>query len=75
MAAARPIELRAYPEDLLMAPLDERVAEWSVTAGPAPAGAKPLTLRDGKAVVTARDRFAELIAAPNLTPGVILIGL
>jgi len=68
-------ELRAYPEDLLMAPLDERVAEWSVTAGPAPAGAKPLTLRDGKAVVTARDRFAELIAAPNLTPGVILIGL
>ena len=68
-------ELRAYPEDQLLAPLDERVAEWSVTAGPLPAGAKPLTLRDGKPVVTARDRFAELIAAPNLTPGVILIGL
>src|SRR5262245_10224529 len=68
-------ELRAYPEDLLMAPLDERVAEWSVTAGPLPANAKPLTLRDGKPVVAARDRFAELIAAPNLTPGVILIGL
>jgi ABC-type nickel/cobalt efflux system permease component RcnA len=68
-------ELRSYPEDLLMAPLNERVAEWSVTAGPLPAGAKPLTLRDGKPVVAARDRFAELIAAPNLTPGVILLGL
>jgi ABC-type nickel/cobalt efflux system permease component RcnA len=68
-------ELRAYPEDLLMAPLDERVAEWSATAGAAPANAKPLTLRDGRPVVVARDRFAELIAAPNLTPGVILIGL
>src|SRR5262249_24550443 len=68
-------ELRAYPEDLLMAPLDERVAEWSTTTGQAPANAKPLTLRDGRPVVAARDRFAELIAAPNLTPGVILIGL
>jgi ABC-type nickel/cobalt efflux system permease component RcnA len=68
-------ELRAYPENLLMAPLDERVAEWSATAGPLPSNAKPLTLRDGKPVVAARDRFAELIAAPNLTPGVILIGL
>jgi nickel/cobalt transporter (NicO) family protein len=68
-------ELRAYPEDLLMAPLDERVAEWSVTAGSTPANARSLTLRDGKPVVAARDRFAELIAAPNLTPGVILIGL
>src|SRR5215468_10024252 len=68
-------ELRAYPEDQLMAPLNERAAEWSVTAGALPANAKPLTLRDGKPVVIARDRFAELIAAPNLTPGVILIGL
>jgi nickel/cobalt transporter (NicO) family protein len=68
-------ELRAYPEDLLMAPLNERSAEWSVTAGPLPAGAKPLILRDGKPVATARDSFAELIAAPSLTPGVILIGL
>jgi nickel/cobalt transporter (NicO) family protein len=68
-------ELRSYPADLLMAPLDERAAEWSVTAGPLPASAKPLTLRDGKPAVITRDRFAELIAAPNLTPGVILIGL
>jgi ABC-type nickel/cobalt efflux system permease component RcnA len=68
-------ELKAYPEDLLLAPLNERAAEWSVTAGPLPAGAKPLILRDGKPVAIARDRFAELIAAPALTPGVILIGL
>lgn len=68
-------ELRAYPEDLLMAPLNERVADWSVTAGPLPTNAKPLTMRDGKPVVAARDRFAELIAAPKLTPGVILLGL
>ncbi|HKQ79935.1 MAG TPA: sulfite exporter TauE/SafE family protein [Blastocatellia bacterium] len=68
-------ELRAYPEEMLMAPLNERFAEWSVTAGALPAGAKPLTLRDGKPVAAARDQFAELIAAPNLTPGVILIGL
>ena len=68
-------ELRAYPEDLLMAPLNERAAEWSVTTGALPANAKPLSLRDGKPVLSARDQFAELIAEPNLTPGVILIGL
>jgi ABC-type nickel/cobalt efflux system permease component RcnA len=68
-------ELRAYPEDLLMAPLDERMAEWSVTAGPLPANAKLLTMRDGKPVVVQRDRFAELISAPELTPGVMLLGL
>jgi len=68
-------ELKAYPEDMLMAPLNERVVEWSLAVGALPANAKPLTLRDGKPVVAARDRFAELIAAPNLTPGVILLGL
>ncbi|MFN0083866.1 MAG: nickel/cobalt transporter [Blastocatellia bacterium] len=68
-------ELRAYPEDLLAAPLDERRAEWSVTRGGVPAGAKSLTMRDGRPIVAARDRFAELIAAPSLTPGVMLIGL
>src|SRR5215813_4031186 len=58
-----------------MAPLNERVAEWSTTAGALPANAKPLSLRDGKPVLSVRDKFAELIAEPNLTPGVILIGL
>src|SRR4030095_345682 len=50
-------ELRAYPEDQLMAPLDERVAEWSLTVGQLPANPKSLTLRDGQPVVAARDRF------------------
>ncbi|HNG32712.1 MAG TPA: hypothetical protein PK012_23740, partial [Blastocatellia bacterium] len=68
-------ELKVYPEDLLLAPLNERRAEWSVTRGALPAGVKPLTLRDGKPVVAARDRFAELISVQTLTPGVVLLGL
>jgi ABC-type nickel/cobalt efflux system permease component RcnA len=68
-------ELKAYPEDLLQAPLNERAAEWSATRSAMPTGAKPLTLRDGKPVIAARDRFAELIAVPTLTPTVILLGL
>jgi ABC-type nickel/cobalt efflux system permease component RcnA len=68
-------ELKAYPEEMLDAPPSERIGEWSVTRGALPANAKPLTMRDGKPAVAARDRFAELIAAPRLTPGVILLGL
>ncbi|MFN0111768.1 MAG: nickel/cobalt transporter [Blastocatellia bacterium] len=68
-------ELKAYPEDLLTAPLNESKAEWSATLGAIPAEAKPLTLRDGKPVVVQRDRFAELISVEKLTPGVILLGL
>ncbi|MBS1792037.1 MAG: sulfite exporter TauE/SafE family protein [Acidobacteria bacterium] len=68
-------ELKAYPEDLLTAPLNESKAEWSVTRGAIPASAKPLTLRDGKPVAVVRDRFAELITVEKLTPTVILIGL
>jgi nickel/cobalt transporter (NicO) family protein len=68
-------ELKAYPEDLLMAPLNERSGEWSATRGVLPANAQPLTMRDGNPVIVRRDRFAELIAVPQLTPGVILLGL
>lgn len=68
-------ELKAYPEDLLTAPLNESKAEWSVARGAIPAEAKPLTLRDGKPVAVQRDRFAELITVEKLTPGVILLGL
>ncbi|MEK7829802.1 MAG: sulfite exporter TauE/SafE family protein, partial [Acidobacteriota bacterium] len=68
-------ELKAYPEDLLTAPLNESKAEWSATLGAIPAEAKPLTLRDGKPVAVQRDRFAELITVEKLTPGVILLGL
>lgn len=71
-------ELRVYPPEVEngeVPPLDERSAEWSVTRGAIPATAKPLTLRDGKPVTAARDRFAELIAVEKLTPTVILLGL
>lgn len=68
-------ELRAYPEDKLASPLDERTASFSVTAGPHPAGSSALRTRDGAPVVTTRDRLAELIAVPEVTPWVMLIGL
>lgn len=70
-------ELRAYPQDLLFAPLNERAAEFSLSpAGGVPEGAKPLSARDGSPVAApSRDRFAELIAVPELTTGVALLGL
>ena len=69
-------ELKSYPEDLLAAPLDERQAEFSFVAGALPAGAVPLRARDGlTAAPPARDRLAELIAVPKLTPGTALLGL
>ncbi|MBA2502551.1 MAG: sulfite exporter TauE/SafE family protein [Pyrinomonadaceae bacterium] len=69
-------ELKAYPEDMLAAPLDERSAELSFARGTAPAGATPLRTRDGRtAVAAARDPLAELIAAPEVTLDVILLGL
>jgi len=69
-------ELKSYPEDLLAAPLDERRAELSFTAGSMPANGKSLQARDGRpAAVPARDRLAELIAVPRLTPGTALLGL
>jgi ABC-type nickel/cobalt efflux system permease component RcnA len=68
-------ELRAYPEDLLAAPLDEATAELSFIKGTAPAGSKPLMTREGRVAQGSRDRFAELISVPSLTPGVALLGL
>ncbi|MFL6210720.1 MAG: hypothetical protein ACJ74W_17850 [Pyrinomonadaceae bacterium] len=69
-------ELRAYPNDKLSAPLDERTAELAFTNGTAPAGSRPLLTRDGRKIEPpARDRLAELIAVPELTVGVALLGL
>lgn len=68
-------ELQAYPEDLLQAPLNERVGEWSATTGTPPAAAKALMTRAGKPVVAQRDRFAELIAVKTITPGFALFAL
>lgn len=68
-------ELNAYPEDRLAAPLEERSAEFSFTRGGLPQGARPLSTRDGRPAAAARDRLAELIAVPELTTGVALLGL
>jgi len=69
-------ELKSYPRDLLSAPLDERRAELSFTAGTIPVGGHPLLTRNGRpAAVASRDRLAELIAVPALTGGVALVGL
>lgn len=68
-------ELKTYPSDMLTAPLDERMADFSVTSAPLPAGAIALQTRDGRAAVTSRDRFTELISVPVLTPLLALIGL
>ena len=68
-------ELKAYPEDTLAAPLDERSAEFSWTRGAAPSGAVALRTRDGRPAAQSRDRFAELISVEELTPLVALLGL
>lgn len=69
-------ELRAYPSDMLAAPLDERTMEFSFTRGAIPAGAKPLLTRNGgPAPGLMRDPLAKLIAVPQLTVSVALFGL
>lgn len=68
-------ELKAYPEDMLAAPLDERVAEMSFTRGVVPSNAAALRMRDGRPAVQSRDRLAELIAVPELTLSLALFGL
>jgi ABC-type nickel/cobalt efflux system permease component RcnA len=68
-------ELRKYPEDMLAAPLAERTAELSFSVGALPAGAVALRTRDGRTLVQSRDRFAELISIPKLTPWMVFLGL
>ena len=69
-------ELRSYPAGMLAAPLDERSAQLSFSIGPLPAGGRPLMSRNGQPVQNpARDRLTELIAVPQLTPGLVVLGL
>jgi ABC-type nickel/cobalt efflux system permease component RcnA len=68
-------ELKAYPQDMLSAPLDERVAELSFTAGAIPSASVALRTRDGRTVEGTRDRLAELIAVPKITLWLGLLGL
>ena len=68
-------ELKAYPEDSLSAPLDERAVELSFVKGTIPAGATALMTREGRPANQSRDRLAELIAVPEVTPIIALFGL
>jgi nickel/cobalt transporter (NicO) family protein len=69
-------ELKNYPENLLNSPLSERQAEFSFTANTIPATAKILQNRDGNAsTAVQKDRLAELISIPEITPTVVLFAL
>lgn len=68
-------ELKAYPEDKLSVPLDERTAKLSWTHDVAPSGSTALLKRDGRPATQSRDMLAELISAQDLTLGVALLSL
>ncbi|CAN5760243.1 hypothetical protein BH20ACI4_BH20ACI4_34370 [soil metagenome] len=69
-------ELKTYPQESLIIPLSERTAEFSVTANALPANAQALQNRDGHATAPVeKDRLAELISVPEVTPSIILFGL
>lgn len=71
-------ELKTYPEDMLSAPLAEREAEFSYTTAASiiPAGVKTLQNRNGTtSSPVGKDRFAELINVPEITPAIALFGL
>jgi ABC-type nickel/cobalt efflux system permease component RcnA len=70
-------ELKAYPQETLSLPLAERTAEFLFTSTAVPMGARLLQNRDGHiaAPVAAKDKFAELISVPEITPQIILFGL
>ena len=68
-------ELKAYPEDKLQAPIDERAAEFSFMRGAMPAGVVSLRTREGRAFTEAPDRFTQLISVPELTLLTALLGL
>ena len=69
-------ELKNYPQEAQTAPLAERSAEFSFTTATVPANAKPLQNRDGQiSTAVQKDKLAELIAVPELTPAIALLGL
>jgi ABC-type nickel/cobalt efflux system permease component RcnA len=70
-------ELRDYPQDLLNAPLDEQRAEFSFNDGALPENAAALKNRDGQtaSAPAPKDKLAELINIPEITPSIVLFGL
>lgn len=68
--------LKSYPENMLAAPLAEREAEFSFTAAAVPVDAKLLADRNGSvSAPVQKDKFAELISVPEITPTIALFGL
>ncbi len=69
-------ELKSYPQETLLSPLTERTAEFSFTSSTIPPNSKILQNRDGHvSTPVEKDKFAELIAVPEITPTIILFGL
>jgi nickel/cobalt transporter (NicO) family protein len=69
-------ELKSYPQESLTSPLTERAAEFSFTSNAIPPDSKILQNRDGHvSAPIEKDKFAELIAVPEITPTIILLGL
>lgn len=69
-------ELEAYPEETLSSPLNERAAEFSFTRAELPVAARPLQNRDGHSTAAIqKDRLADLISVPEITPTIALFGL
>ncbi len=70
-------ELKAYPQETLSSPLTERTAEFSFTSNSIPPDGRILQNRDGhvSAPVAVKDKFAELVSVPEITPQIILFGL
>ncbi len=69
-------ELKTYPQESLIIPLSERKAEFSFTVNAIPANTQALQNRDGHiAAPVEKDRLAELIKVPEITPSIILFGL
>ena len=69
-------ELKSYPQESLTSPLTERAAEFSFTTNAVPPNSKILQNRDGHfSAPIEKDKFAELITVPEVTPTIILLGL
>jgi|GEM_PF-4231655 len=60
-------ELKAYPQETLNVPLQERKAEFFFTTGNLPENARPPQNRSGHVTVEIqKDKLAELIAFPKV---------
>lgn len=69
-------ELKSYPAETLNAPLAERTAQLSFSTKSVPESARILQNRDGHAnAAVQKDKLAELIAVPEITPAIALFGL